>query len=203
MTSDSKCSRQRCSMLGLTPSSLAISVTVFEPRAIKRRTASFLNESGRDFLCCMGKPSERVVAYGVSTKAGQAHSPAAATSQAAGQTAQAAELVPTDPSPATMGQEGALPAPEPADDQPPSSETNEAIFEMYDEMADALRAHSNDCEVTAEAMGAIASSHHDDLRLMAAPLCANVGETSTRSEISVEGAMDLQDEEIEQGNGRT
>jgi hypothetical protein len=32
------------------------------------------------------------------------------------------------------------------------------------------------------------------------PLCANVRETSTRSEISVEGAMDLQDEEINQGS---
>lgn len=33
-----------------------------------------------------------------------------------------------------------------------------------------------------------------------AALCANVRETSTRSEISVEGAMDLQDEEINQGS---
>jgi hypothetical protein len=34
----------------------------------------------------------------------------------------------------------------------------------------------------------------------AVALCANVRETSTRSEISVEGAMDLQDEEINQGS---
>ncbi len=36
----------------------------------------------------------------------------------------------------------------------------------------------------------------------AGPLCANVRETSSRSEISVEGEMDLQDEEISQGYDR-
>src|SRR4051794_31071701 len=59
-------------MLGLTPSSFAISETVFEPRAIRRRTASFLNESGRFFLCCIGGTPTRVIPSGMSTKAGQA-----------------------------------------------------------------------------------------------------------------------------------
>jgi hypothetical protein len=71
VSSGSKRSRQRWSRLGLTPSSLAISVTVFEPRASSRRTASFLNESGRDFLFCIGGSPRRVVPFGVSTKAGQ------------------------------------------------------------------------------------------------------------------------------------
>ncbi len=66
-------SRQRWSMLGLTPSSFAISATVFEPRAIIRRTASFLNESGRDLRCCIGGSPRTVVPFGMSTKAGQAH----------------------------------------------------------------------------------------------------------------------------------
>src|SRR3954467_15057707 len=64
-------------MLGLTPSSLAISETVFEPRAIRRRTASFLNESGRIFLCCIGGTPRRIIPSGMFTKAGQAHLPRA------------------------------------------------------------------------------------------------------------------------------
>src|SRR6478735_5594592 len=68
-------------MLGLTPSSLAISETVFEPRAIRRRTASFLNESGRFFLCCIGGTPTRVIPSGMSTKAGQAHDAAGSDGQ--------------------------------------------------------------------------------------------------------------------------
>src|SRR5438128_933012 len=59
-------------MLGLTPSSLATSETVFEPRAIRRLTASFLNESGRFFLYCIGGTPRRIIPSGMSTKAGQA-----------------------------------------------------------------------------------------------------------------------------------
>jgi hypothetical protein len=44
---------------------------VFEPRAIKRRTASRLNESGRDFLCSIGGSPRRVIPFGASTKTGQ------------------------------------------------------------------------------------------------------------------------------------
>ena len=53
---------------------MEISAIVFEPRAIRRRTASILNESGRDFRCCISELSGNVVPWGASTKAGQAHS---------------------------------------------------------------------------------------------------------------------------------
>lgn len=55
---------------GSRPSAFAVSATVSVPRAIRRRTASLLNDSGLNLLCCIGGTPTRIAPFGVSTKAG-------------------------------------------------------------------------------------------------------------------------------------